>query len=294
MKTLKLGLALGSGGTKGAAHVGVMRVLADAGIKPDVIAGTSIGSLYGGLVAAGYTPHEIEEGIRTRPSREVYALFRQRLKLRANNKLARTFYNALAGIHIEDLPIPYAAVASDIEKHEPVVITSGPIIDAIEASIAIPIIARPVAHQGRMLLDGGFWHAAPVGPAHDLGADIIVSVEIGHPHKLPERLRESAMRAASLLDFISPQRTFAGVPFTIRAASTAREEGRTAQVILHPPIPRFRAGSLLMQIHWLEAGIAAAEEALPAIRALLAGEAPAEVAQEYAPQSRLATDPGLA
>ena len=67
MRKLKLGLALGPGGTKGAAHVGVMCVLADAGIKPDMIAGTSIGSLYGGLVAVGHSPHELEDASARRP-----------------------------------------------------------------------------------------------------------------------------------------------------------------------------------------------------------------------------------
>lgn len=299
MRKLKLGLALGAGGTRGAAHVGVMRVLADEGIKPDVIAGTSIGSLYGGLVAVGHEPRELEEGIRTHPNREVYALFRDRLKLRANNPLARLFYSNLAGHHIEDLAIPYAATASDIIERRQVAITSGPMIDAIEASIAIPVIARPVMHQGRYLLDGGFWDHAPVDAAHDLGADIIVAVQIARPYQLNERLRTAAVRAVSVLDRVALQRTLAGVPFTIRAVSTPLQQGRSAQVILRPMLPVFRGNSPSRQIDCLEAGILAAKEALPAIKALIAGEAPIEVAKEFATgagaePTRLITDPGLA
>jgi NTE family protein len=272
-----------------------MRVLADAGIKPDAIAGTSIGSLYGGLVAVGYDPAELEDGIRTCPDRDVYALFRERLKLRANNRLARRFYEALVGFHIEDLPIPYAAVASDIVERGPVVITQGPIIDAIEASIAIPIIARPVMHQGRYLLDGGFWDAAPVDATHQLGADVIIAVRIARPYQMPKSLRASAVRAVSMFDRFGLSRTLAGVPFTIRAVSTPLREGRTAQVELRPAIPGFRGNSPRRQVDCLEAGITAATEALPAIKALLAGEEPAEVAQEYAAEpARLITDPGLA
>jgi NTE family protein len=296
MRTLKLGLALGAGGTKGAAHVGVIRVLNDAGITPQVIAGTSIGALYGGCMAVGRTPHEIEEGIRDCPDADVYTFFRQRLKLRANNRLARKFYEALAGFHIEDLDVAFAAVASDIGAHAPVVISSGPIIDAIEASIAIPLIARPVAHQGRYLLDGGFWDAAPVDAAHQLGADIIVAVELGRPFSLPERLRGSAVVAASVLDRVPLRRTLAGVPFTIRAVANELRESRTAQLILRPRTRGFLRNSPARMVECLEAGIEAAEEALPAIRALLAGETPAAVAAEFAPEAAptLRPETGLA
>jgi predicted acylesterase/phospholipase RssA len=146
MRTLKLGLALGAGGTKGAAHVGVMQVLDEAGIKPEIIAGTSIGSLYGGCYAVGRTADEMADGIRACPPTDVLRFFQRRLKIRDKNRLARRFYEALAGFHIEDLPVKYAATASDIGARRHVHITSGPMIDAIEASIAIPLIARPVHH----------------------------------------------------------------------------------------------------------------------------------------------------
>jgi NTE family protein len=291
MKTLKLGLALGAGGTKGAAHVGVMQVLEEAGIAVDVIAGTSIGSLYGGLVAVGRSPQEIADGIRVNPKREVVEFFRRRLKIRDDNRLSRRFYEALAGYHIEDLPIAYAATASDIAEKHSVTIASGPIIDAIEASIAIPFIARPVAHQGRYLLDGGFWDAAPVDAATELGADVIVAVELGHPYTLPERLREPAARVARTLERAPLHRTIAGLPFTIHAAASTLKPGRTAHVVLRPALG-WRSNSVFGMIHCLDAGIAAAEEALPAIRALLAGESPRAVAAEYATEPRL--NPGLA
>ena len=293
MRTLKLGLALGAGGTKGAAHVGVMQVLDEAGIAVAVIAGTSIGSLYGGLVAVGRSPHEIADGIRNNPKREVVEFFRHRLKIRDGNRLSRRFYEALAGHHIEDLSVAYAATASDIVEKRSVTIASGPIIDAIEASIAIPVIARPVAHQGRYLLDGGFWDAAPVDAATELGADVIVAVELGHPHTLPERLREPAAWLAQRMERAPLHHTIAGVPFTIHAAASALKPGRTAHIVLRPVMGRL-GNSVLGMSQCLDAGIEAAREALPAIRALLAGETPRAVAAEYAPGARLRTDPGLA
>lgn len=293
MKTLKLGLALGAGGTKGAAHVGVMQVLDEAGVAVDVIAGTSIGSLYGGLVAVGRSPQEIAHGIRNNPKREVVEFFRCRLKIRDDNRLARRFYEALAGHHIDDLAIRYAATASDIVERRSVTISSGPIIDAIEASIAIPVIARPVALQGRYLLDGGVWDAAPVDAAAELGADVIVAVELGHPYTLPQRLREPATWLAQRMERAPLHGTIAGVQFSIHAAASERHAGRSAHIVLHPTTGRLE-NSVLGMSRCLDAGIEAAREALPAIRALLAGEAPRAVAAEYAPGARLRTDPGLA
>jgi NTE family protein len=294
MRELKLGLALGAGGTKGAAHVGVMQVLEEAGIRPYAIAGTSIGALYGATMAAGRSADELAEGIRTCPAHDVAALFRHRLKIRANNRLARRFYDALAGHHIEDLPTRFSATASDIRACTQVHITSGPVIDAVEASIAIPIIARPVAHQGMHLLDGGFWDRAPVDAAVELGADVVIAVHLGRPLSLPTHMHRVADRFATAIDRIRTPRTLAGVPFTIHAISTPLVEGRTAQVIIRPSLKRSAFGmSPFLMTQYLEAGIAGAREALPAIQALLAGESPREVAAEYTPAApRLAFDAG--
>jgi predicted acylesterase/phospholipase RssA len=292
MRELKLGLALGAGGTKGAAHVGVMKVLDEAGIKPDVVVGTSIGSLYGGCYAVGRTPHEMDEGIRACPKRDVIAFFQHRLKIRHNNRLARRFYEALAGFSIEHLPVGYAATASDMELMTQVTIDRGPVIDAIEASIAIPLIARPVAHQGRYFLDGGFWDSAPVDATVELGADVTVAVELGRPLTLPQRFHKPAAWLAHQMSRMPMRWTAAGVPFTIQAVTTPLQKGRTAQVVIHPPLGRFGGISPLHMVECLDAGIKSAQEALPAIRALLAGEAPVEVAQEYIPNARMVVEPG--
>ncbi len=292
MRTLKLGLALGAGGTKGSAHVGVLRVLDEAGVKVDALAGTSIGALYGGAYAVGRTSWEMDEGIRTCPNMDVVNFFRHRLKLRHNNRLARRFYEALAGYHIEHLPIRYAATASDIVAHRSVAITEGPIIDAIEASIAIPLIARPVAHQGHYFLDGGFWGSAPVDAASELGADIVVAVELGRPYTLPAHLHAPASWLASRMARVPVARTIAGVPFTISAVARPMAPGRTADVVIRPQTGHMNGNSPYGMIRCLDAGIEAAQAALPAIRALLAGEPLAAVAEEFAP--RPIADLGLA
>ena len=292
MRELKLGLALGAGGTKGAAHVGVMKVLDESGVKPDVVVGTSIGALYGGCYAVGRSPQEMDEGIRTCPKRDVVAFFQHRLKIRHGNRLARRFYEALAGFNIEDLPVRYATTASDMELRMQVAIDRGPVIDAIEASIAIPLIARPVVHQGHYYLDGGFWDSAPVDATSELGADVVVAVELGRPLTLPERFRKPAVWLADRMARMPMRWTAAGLPFTIQAVTTPLQRGRTAHVVIHPPLSRFGGITPLHMTECLDAGIKAAHEALPAIRALLAGEAPVEVAHEYIPNARMIVEPG--
>lgn len=293
MRTLKLGLALGAGGTKGAAHVGVMQVLDEAGIKPEIVAGTSIGSLYGGCYAVGRTADEMADGIRACPPTDVLRFFQRRLKIRDKNRLARRFYEALAGFHIEDLSVKYAATASDIGARRHVHITSGPMIDAIEASIAIPLIARPVHHQDRFLLDGGFWDCAPVDAAVELGADVVVAVQLGRPVTLPERVQGAAIWFADRLESIPLRRTIAGVPFTIHAVSTPLQPGRTANLVLRPQVRRMGQISPFSMVRCMEAGRAAAEEALPAIKALLAGHAPESVAQQFEPATQPAPQPRI-
>jgi NTE family protein len=292
MRELKLGLALGAGGTKGAAHVGVMQVLERAGLTVDVVAGTSVGALYGGCLAVGRTPQEMADGIRDCPHSDVLNFFRHRLKIRHNNRLARRFYDALAGHQIERLHIKFATTASDIVEKKHIIIDRGPIIDAIEASIAIPLIARPVAHQGRYLLDGGFWDCAPVDAAAALGADVIVSVELGRPVTLPEQMHRPAAWLAERMERVPGARTFAGVPFTIHAVSRPLSLGRTAHVVIRPRLPKWSGTAPWHMVRCLDAGIASAEEALPAIRALLAGEPATVVAEEFAAQPRLSTQPG--
>ena len=294
MRELKLGLALGAGGTKGAAHVGVLKVLDEEGIRIDAVAGTSIGSLYGGAYAAGYTAAYMADEIRSCPHREVLSFFRHRLKIRHRNALARRFYEHLAGQQIERLPIPFAATASDIVRHCPVTIDSGPLIDAIEASIAIPFIARPVVHQGRYLLDGGFWDAAPVDAAVHLGADVVVAVELGDPYTLPEPLRKPATWVAAQLAGIARHRTLAGLPFTIEAIAREPVPGRTASIAIRPAVAGHSGNSPFHMAQCLDAGIDAARAALPAIRALLAGQPLPEVVAEYAPaEGKLIAEPGL-
>jgi hypothetical protein len=108
---------------------------------------------------------------------------------------------------------------------------------------------------------------------------------------LPERFHKPAAWLASQMSRMPMRWTAAGLPFTIQAVTTPLQKGRTAQVVIHPPLRRLGGLSPLHMVEALDAGIRSAQEALPAIRALLAGEAPVEVAQEYIPQGRMIVEP---
>src|SRR3989337_776646 len=140
----KIGLALGAGGTRGTAHIGVLKVLDEAGVPIDCVAGASVGSLYGASYCLGRLPHLMERGALATRSRDVFAFFRGRLRIGPDNPVAERFYRGLRDVRFEDLQIPFAVVASDVLRREPVVIREGSVLEAVQASIAIPILARPV------------------------------------------------------------------------------------------------------------------------------------------------------
>ncbi|WP_159450177.1 patatin-like phospholipase family protein [Demequina sp. NBRC 110056] len=175
----KLGLALGGGGALGAAHVGVLQVLHERGLTPTVIAGTSAGSIMGGAYAIGLDPYDLEE--RTvRAGWGTFGSFSAKpgLGLLTADALRETVHRVAGDAVIEDLPVTFAAVATDVETREAVVLKSGSLADAIAASIAVPGIFRPVRVNGRMLIDGGVVQNLPVETAFELGADHVIAVRL--------------------------------------------------------------------------------------------------------------------
>ena len=175
----RVGLALGGGGVLGAAHVGVLQVLLERGITPTVIAGTSAGSVMGAAHAIGMDPYDLE----ARTYRAGWGSFgtftpKPGLGLLTADALRETVSTLAGDALIEDLPLRYAAVATDIETREAVVLDHGPLAEAIAASIAVPGIFRPVRINGRMLIDGGVVQNLPIQTAFELGADHVVAVRL--------------------------------------------------------------------------------------------------------------------
>lgn len=229
----QVGIVLGGGGAKGAAHIGVLKYIEELGIPVDYVAGTSMGSIIGGLYALGYTPNEIEELISNldwgkymsntierrdassadKLRRSTYLVnipfnhgqFIDKLKtIHANNDnqeldprslisslpdsfiggtdLLNLFNSLCIGyqdtMNFNDLPIPFACVATDLTTGEPVVIRSGKFPEAIRASMSIPGVFSPITIDGKMLVDGGLTNNFPADVCREMGADIVIGIEV--------------------------------------------------------------------------------------------------------------------
>ncbi|MBS0242282.1 MAG: patatin-like phospholipase family protein [Proteobacteria bacterium] len=218
-KLPRIGLALGGGGARGLAHLAIIEALDEMGLKPAVIAGTSIGAIFGAGLAAGlsgrYMRAHIEEVLS-----EKYALARQLFSARAPavSKLFNLFplRQALLDAEVllelvlptrlperlEQLALPLAVVATDFYAEEPVVMRQGPLKQAVGASIALPVIFHPVTIEGRALLDGGLVDPLPFDLVRE-GADITIAVDVSGAQREPEHARGpkafEALLSASLI-----------------------------------------------------------------------------------------------
>lgn len=188
-------MALGAGGARGYAHIGVAQVLAERGFEVSAVAGASMGALVGGLLAAGrldaYT-----EWVTSLNQREVLRLLDPVLPggpgaIRAERVLARV-NEILEGVSIEDLPIPYTAVATDVIARHEVWFQRGPLITAIRASIALPTVITPVVVNGRLLMDGGILNPVPVIPLTPFPRDLTVAVSLAGSSEVASPVLETA------------------------------------------------------------------------------------------------------
>ena len=211
--SLTIGIALGSGGARGLAHAGVLEALEEEGIRPHLVAGTSMGSIVGGLYAQNPDPAKVWRRLKTYVDNEDFASywapflprdeseaqdpqsrltgvfdFMQRKMIAVKTvtqaymqddiKLRGPLAELFGPVGFEELAIPLAAVALDLVSGEKVVYTSGPVVDGIYASSAIPSVFPPVEDNGRVICDGGGPFRVPVDACRDLGADFVIAVDI--------------------------------------------------------------------------------------------------------------------
>lgn len=174
----KLGLVLGSGAARGWAHVGVLRALDDIGVKPDIVAGCSVGALVGGAWLVGAL-EEFEAWGRELSPLSAIGAFNFWVS-RGGLVDTRPAFEAFAAFdrNIEDLPVKFGAVAADLGTGEEVWMTQGSVIEAARASSAIPVLFHAVQRGQRWLVDGAVANPAPVSLARFLGADIVISVDL--------------------------------------------------------------------------------------------------------------------
>jgi NTE family protein len=273
-----LGLALGSGSARGLAHIGVLKVLEAEGLRPDIITGTSMGAAIGSIYASGASPDDIAHAAMTFDTRGLLGLADVSLQRGAmlHGEHIEEFLRAHLPATFEELEIPFGCVATDLARSESVRMTSGDLVMAVRASMSVPLVFMPVRRANEVLVDGFLTEPVPIAFARDLGADVVVAVEVtgsgtviidgdGDSAGLLRSLR-SAMRGQS------PRRT--GISgFTLAAATLETLERSVtaaavcdADVLISPAVHDVSAFEFLSAERIIAAGEAAATEAVARIR----------------------------
>lgn len=175
----RIGLVLGSGSARGWAHIGVIRALADAGIKPDIICGSSIGALVGAAHASGNLD-VLEQWVRALTFWDVVRLLDVKMQggLIEGVTLMDSFRDKIRDINIEQLHLPFAAVATDLANGHEVWLQQGPLLPAVRASIALPGLFSPTRIDEHWLVDGGLVNPVPISLCRAMGADVIIAVNL--------------------------------------------------------------------------------------------------------------------
>jgi len=237
----KIGLALSGGGARGGAHVGVLQALEEMDIPIDYIAGTSMGAIVGGFYAAGYSADEIKQlmldmdwsaALSDRPSRrdetmrkkELEANFMIPYRLGFNKGSIQLPLGVIEGQHLDQifhrilrivndiddfdqLPIPFRAVATDLVSGEEVILSAGSLPDALRSSMSIPGVFAPVRLNGLLLVDGGMSNNLPVSVVREMGADIVIAVDISSPLLKEEQLKSVLSVTEQLTSFLTRRNT---------------------------------------------------------------------------------------
>jgi NTE family protein len=252
---LKIGLALGGGAAKGFAHIGVIKMLEASGIHPDVVAGTSAGSVVGALYASGMDAFALQQtafGLDEAKIRDV-RLFSGGL---VRGQALQDYVNQL--LHkqpIEQLKMPFAAVATELETGQRTVFVRGNTGRAVRASSSIPGVFEPVEMHGKHYVDGGVVSPIPVDAARQLGADFVIAVDIS---AAPDGNNPQGMM------------NIVGQSLTIMGRQLAAQESARADVVIRPDLRGIGPADFEQKNRAILAGEKAALAAIPAIRVKLA------------------------
>ena len=260
VKRPKLGLALGGGAARGFAHVGVLQVLEEAGIKPDLVVGTSAGSFVASLYASGKTPTQLQRMAETMDEAvftdwTVPLLGRGMMRGEA---LARYVNTQTAGQantrQIEEFKLPLGIVATDLNSGQGVLFQRGDVGTAVRASSAVPSVFEPVRINGRDYVDGGLVSPVPVRFARQMGAEVVLAIDIS---SAPEYGNTGDM-------FQILMQTF-----TIMGKSINSFELRDAELVVRPALGNVGSAEFSARRRSIEAGRAAMQQALPRLRSLM-------------------------
>ena len=285
----RIGLVLGGGGARGTAHVGVLKVLEELRIPVDYIAGTSMGSVVGGLYASGMNAAEIEREITETdwedlfhddPAREDRSFRRKReddlyafkakigvsegqikvplayIRGQKFDLLLNRLTLPVVGIdNFDHLPVPFRAVATDLETGKEVVLASGNLARSIRASLAVPAAFDPVEIDDRLLVDGGLANNVPVSVVRSMGADVLIVVDVGSGLFKRDEIQNALDVTAQLANFL----------FTLNAEQQKATLG-ARDVLILPPLGDFSSGDFEHAASPIPIGESAAREASDALR----------------------------
>jgi NTE family protein len=264
---LKIGLALGGGAAKGFAHIGVIKMLEASGIHPDVVAGTSAGSVVGALYASGMDAFALQQtafGLDEAKIRDV-RLFSGGL---VQGQALQDYVNQLVLRQpIERLQVPFAAVATELESGARMVFIRGNTGQAVRASSSVPGVFEPVEIGSRHYVDGGLVSPVPVDAARQLGADFVIAVDIS--------ARPSGSNPQGMMNIL-------GQSITIMGRRLASEETARADVVIRPDLTGIGPTDFAQKDQAILEGEKAALAAIPAIRTRLAAMAAARQAAAVA------------
>jgi len=191
----KIGLTLGCGAARGLAHIGVLEVLEEEKIPIHFIAGTSMGALIGGFYASGLGIKKLKEFAYQTDWKKVAVLFApspSRSGLVSGKRIEKLLRSFLGKRKIEELPLPFACVATDIFSGKEIIINQGDLVDGIRASISLQGILTPIIHDGRVLVDGGIVNPVPVNVTAKMGANFIIASNVNSfSPEQPEEIKNS-------------------------------------------------------------------------------------------------------
>ncbi len=182
-KNLKVGLALSSGSARGEAHVGVIKAIIDNGVPVDMIAGASAGAIVGAYFATHGNVDGLEKTIYEASPKEMRNMMSLGLAIKfkgfiGEKKSLKWLKDLIGGVYFSELKIPLAIIATDMNGGEEVVITKGSVLEAVRASIAMPVLFTPTKSQGRFLVDGGFANPLPVDVVKNMGATFVIASNV--------------------------------------------------------------------------------------------------------------------
>ena len=254
----RIGLALGGGAARGFAHVGVIQVLEEAGIRPSLVSGTSAGSLVAALYASGKTGVQLQTIAETMEEATIADWTLQVFTRGAlRGEALAKYVNAQVGQKpIEALPMPLGIVATDLNSGNDIVFQRGDTGTAVRASSAVPAIFQPVKIGNHEYVDGGLVSPVPVRAARKMGAELIIAVDISSP---PE-----SASAAGTIDILLQT-------FTIMGKSINSLELQSADLVVRPQLQGISSADFGARKRSIEAGRQAMLAALPQLRALIEG-----------------------